>query len=120
MRKGPARQTVFNWMGGDATWWHSGTPLDESGDAGRRPRRAILSGTLTDLESTGIYRSASNRSFRESALRRVDGTRRGLYTHVLVEVMYDDHEWTWQTAATIITDQEGHGASRGSAAGQLI
>ena len=42
------------WMGGNATWWHSDTSLGDQGGAGRRLRRAILDGTLTDLEATGI------------------------------------------------------------------
>ena len=44
----------YEWMGGNRTFWFSGTRLESHSDAGKNLRQCILDGTLTDLEAAGI------------------------------------------------------------------
>ena len=78
----------FTWMGGDRSWWHSDTALDKQDSEGRQLRRAILDGTLTDLETARIPAR-----FRPvvTALRRVDGADETLYSTLMDPITED--EW---------------------------
>ena len=85
----------FEWMGGNKTFWFTGTAIDSNGPAGKELRRSILDGTLTDLEAAGIpirFKPVI------AALRRVKGAGADLYKNVLCEIT--DEEWSRKLATT--------------------